>query len=109
MAGSYLIFIFLIIIVLLSRRSTEKAICAYIAKKKGDISMQELAKRFIGKDVLISLVSQGTADGILKEVCENAAVLEKNGQTTVINLDFVVRLREYPKNKNGKRKSLVSD
>ena len=108
MNSSYLIFIFLIIIIFISR-SNEKALCAYIAKKKGDTSMQELAKRFIGKDVLINMISQGTADGILKEVSENAAVLEKDGQTTVINLDYVVRLREYPKNKKGKRKAIVAE
>ena len=109
MNSSYLIFIFLIIIIFISHHNNEKALCAYLAKKKGDISMQELAKRFIGKDVLINLISQGTVDGILTEVCDNAAVIEKDGHTAVINLDFVVRLREYPKNKNGKRKSIVAD
>lgn len=69
--------------------------------------MQELAKRFIGKDVLINIVASGTADGILKEVVDNAVVLNKDGKEIVVNLDNVIRLREYPKNKNGKRKSLI--
>ena len=48
-------------------------------------------------------------DGILKEVVDNAAVLEKDGKESVVNLDYVIRIREYPTNKNGKRKSIVAD
>lgn len=70
--------------------------------------MEELARRYIGKDVLINTVTSNTVDGVLKEVTGNAAVIEKNGETSVINLDFVIRLREYP-TKNGKRKSFVFD
>ena len=71
--------------------------------------MQELAKRFIGKDVLINTVSSGTVDGILKEVVDNAVVIDRNGAESVVNLDYVIRLREYPTNKNGKRKTVIAD
>ena len=43
-----------------------------IKRKKGDKEMQELAKRFIGKDVYINTVVSGAVDGILKEVVDNA-------------------------------------
>ena len=107
--GVYFPLIILFIIIITGRKETEKYIEARIRKKKGDIEMQEVARRFIGKDVLINTVASGNYDGILKEVVENAAVLEKNGKETVINLDYVIRLREYPKNKHGKRKSLITD
>ena len=71
--------------------------------------MQELAKRFIGKDVLINTVASGTIDGILKEVVDNAVVIDRNGAESVVNLDYVIRLREYPTNKNGKRKTVITD
>ena len=71
--------------------------------------MQELAKRFIGKDILINTVASGTIDGILKEVVGNAVVVEKDGDENVVNLDYVIRLREYPKNKKGKRKTVITD
>ncbi|MBR5618646.1 MAG: hypothetical protein IKW76_02820 [Clostridia bacterium] len=71
--------------------------------------MQKLAERFVGKDVLLNTVGSGSYDGILKEVVDNAVVLEKDGKETVVNLDYVIRLREYPKNKNGKRKSVIAD
>ena len=35
--------------------------------------------------------------------------IEKDGKTEAINLDFVIRIREYPRNKKGKKKSVVFD
>ena len=71
--------------------------------------MQTIAQRYIGKDVLLNTVASGSYDGVIKEVVENAVVLEKDGKETVVNLDYVIRLREYPRKKNGKRKSIVTD
>ena len=72
--------------------------------------MKELAKRFIGKECLIYSFDGGRQfEGIIKEVDENAMLIEKNGELEAINLDFVIRIREYPKNKNGKKKSIVVD
>ena len=37
-------------------------------------------------------------------------VIERNtGEREIINLDFVTRIRQYPKKKNGKKKSVVFD
>ena len=105
----YLPIIILVLFLLINKKDTEKHIEMKLKRRKGDKEMQELAKRFIGKDVLINTISSGSADGILKEVTDNAVMLEKDGKETVINLDYVIRLREYPKNKNGKRKSVILD
>ena len=66
--GVYFPLIILFIIIITGRKETEKYIEARIRKKKGDIEMQEVARRFIGKDVLINTVASGNYDGILKEV-----------------------------------------
>ena len=72
--------------------------------------MIELAKKFIGKECLISAFdSNHQFEGVVKEVTDGALLLEKNGQLEAINLDFVIRIREYPRNKNGKKKSIVVD
>ena len=47
--------------------------------------------------------------GYIKEIEGNALMIEKNGVLEAVNLDFVVRIREYPKKKNGKKKSVVLD
>ena len=72
--------------------------------------MKELAKRFIDKECLISSFdSNHQFEGVIKEVSDSAILVEKNGTVEAINLDFVIRIREYPKNKKGKKKSVVLD
>ena len=72
--------------------------------------MIELAKRFIGKECLIYAFDSGHQfDGVIKEVSDGAILIEKNGETEAINLDFVIRIREFPRDKKGKKKSVVLD
>lgn len=78
------------------------------SRNKGErFQMVELAKKFIDKECLIyTFNSQLT--GVIKEVSNGAILLENKSTVEVINLDFIVRIREYPK-KNGKKKSVVLD
>lgn len=70
--------------------------------------MFELAQSFIDKECIIyTFNSQIT--GVIKKVNEGAILIEKNGTQEAVNFDFIVRIREYPKNKNGKKKSVVFD
>ena len=46
-------------------------------------------------------------EGIIKEVTDGALLLEKDGKIEAINLDFVIRIREYPRNKKGKKKTII--
>ena len=72
--------------------------------------MKELANRFIDKECLIySFDGSHQYEGIIKEVTDSAILVEKNGTVEAINLDFVIRIREYPRDKNGKKKSVVLD
>ena len=72
--------------------------------------MIELAKRFIGKECIVSAFdSNHQFVGFIKEVTDGAVLIEKDGQLEAINLDFVIRIREYPRNKKGKKKSVVMD
>ena len=70
--------------------------------------MVELAKRFMDKECIIyTLNSQ--MNGVIKEVTESAILVESNSVQECVNLDFVIRIREYPRNKKGKKKSVVLD
>ena len=74
--------------------------------------MKELAKQFIGKDCIVYTVTSNDSSiqGVIKEVDGGGIVLEKDsGEREIVNLDFVTRIREYPKKKNGKKKSVVLD
>ena len=70
--------------------------------------MVELCKRFIGKDCIIYTYNS-QIEATLKEVSDGAVLIERNGEEEAVNLDYIMRLREHPKNKNGKKKSIVVD
>ena len=72
-------------------------------------NMIALAKRFVEKDCIVYSFDGHQFEGVVKEVSNSAILIEKNGEAEAINLDFVIRIREYPRNKNGKKKSVVLD
>ena len=70
--------------------------------------MKELAKRFIDKECVISSFDGNHQyTGVIREVTDGAVLVEKNGNIEALNLDFVIRIREYPRKKNGKKKSVI--
>ena len=72
--------------------------------------MKELAEKFIEKEcILYSFDGSHQYEGIIKSVTDSAVLVEKDGKLEVLNLDFIIRIREFPKNKNGKKKSVVLD
>ena len=111
--STYIPMIFLLIIIFVMLRNRKAVVARKIIKKRkmeGNTNMKELAKRFIDKECVISSFdSNHQFDGVIKEVSDSAILVEKNGTVEAINLDFVIRIREYPKNKKGKKKSVVLD
>ena len=72
--------------------------------------MKELAKQFIGKECIIYTVTSNDASiqGVIREIDDGGMVIERNsGEMEIINLDFITRIREYPRKKNGKKKSII--
>ena len=101
---------FLVIFIIL--RNKKFIILKKIIKKrktKETTKMVELAKQFIDKECLVYSYDGHQLEGIIKEVGSGAILLERNGELEAINLDFVMRIREYPRNKKGKKKSVVLD
>ena len=101
-------------IILFVMYCNQKAVIArkVIEKRKTEdtTKMIELAKRFIGKEcILYAFDSNHQFEGTIKEVTDGAILIEKDEKLEAINLDFVIRIREYPKKKNGKKKSVVLD
>lgn len=108
--AAYIPIIVLWIVIFIAFSNRKKRINNIIKKRKikGNAKMKELAKRFVDKDCLIYTLDN-QLQGIIKDVTEGAILLDNAGVTEAINLDFIVRIREYPKNKNGKKKSIVLD
>ena len=61
--------------------------------------MKELAERFIGKECVVCFFDGNQRVGVITEVTGGALLLEKNGNTEALNLDFVLRIKESSKAK----------
>ena len=111
--STYIPIIVLWIIIFIMFRNRRAVIARQIIKKRkmeNNTEMKELAKRFIDKECLISSFdSNHQFEGVIKEVSDSAILVEKDGTVEAINLDFVIRIREFPKNKKGRKKSVVLD
>ena len=100
------------ILIFIVFRKNKLAILKNLIKRRqteDKTQMIELAKRFIDKECLVYSFDGHQFEGIIKEVSEGALLIERNSSLEAINLDFVTRIREYPRNKKGKKKSLVLD
>lgn len=107
-----IVVLWIIIIIMFHNRRKAVIIRKIIEKRKpgGNIEMKELATKFIDKECIIySFDGSRQCEGVIKEVTNGAILVEKDGKIEVLNLDFVMRIREYPRNKNGKKKSVVLD
>lgn len=103
---------FFLLLVLYLQRKKEKKI--YIQnlikrKRKGKNPMKELATKMLGKDCIVYTFNGEQIVGTVKEVTEGALWIANEKRSEIVNLDFVVRLREHPTNKDGKKKSVVLD
>ena len=103
--------LFLILFVWLRNRRAVVAKKAIQKRKtEGKSDMVELAKRFIGKECLIyAFDGNHQYDGVVTEVSDGAILIRKGETEEAINLDFVIRIREYPRDKKGKKKSVILD
>ena len=116
MENSLWIILILVIFLLIRRRrqATTAAWKVQTRKKynKESSAMKELAKQFIGKECIIYTAAafDGGLQGTIRDVQDSGMVIERaSGEREIINLDFVTRIREYPRKKNGKKKSIVLD
>ena len=107
---NFLIILIHIILFLFLRKQKENYTIVNLKRKKGDKEkMLELAKNFIDKECIIYTFNNSSIQGTIKEISKNALLLETGNTVEAVNLDFVVRIREYPRKKNGKKKSVVLD
>jgi len=114
MENLWIVVFFLILYLCIRRKRRTAAIIQHIRNKrkqeKEKSVMKELAKQFIGKECIIYTITSndGSLAGIIKEVCDGGMIVESlSGERQAVNLDFVTRIREYPRKKNGKKKSVL--
>ena len=70
--------------------------------------MTELIANYIGKECIIYTMNSQIAGTIEGE--NNGWISVNDGRTSdIINVDYIMRIREYPRNKKGKKKEIVFD
>lgn len=117
MNSFYLVLALLLLVIIprITRRRRLAAVRHILKQKKQNKennTMKELAKRFIGKECIVYTIASndGGIQGTIKEIDDGGMIVEKkSGELEIINLDYVTRIREYPRTKTGKKKSIVLD
>ena len=111
----WLVVILIIFWLIRKRRRTAAAVWQIQNRRKQNkenVVMKELAKQFIGEECIIYTITsiEGSIQGVIKEIDDGGMVTERNsGEREIVNLDFVTRIRQYPRKKNGKKKGVVLD
>ena len=103
----------LILMFFLREKQKTTAVAHHVRKKREEIlKMEALAKQFTGKECIIYTITSndGSVQGTIKEVSAGGMLIEDPfGQLQAVNLEYVTRIREYPRNKKGKKKSVILD
>ena len=80
-----------------------------LKRRKGENTMNELVKSYIGKEVIVWAGSSSGVTGTATKIEENwLEVEDKDGKKQILNTDYISRIQEYPRNKNGKKKAAIA-
>lgn len=114
MYSTYILLFLLLIFIFVTDRKNKNMLLKKMIKSKRmgrTNNMTELIERYIGKECLIyTCMSSSQISGIIHSCKDGWIEIENaNGQRDIINCDYITRIREYPRNKNGKKKSIVTD
>ena len=107
--------LWLLFFVISQQRKKQKtaAVVRHIKNRKKEAeAMEALAKQFTGKECIIYTINSndGSIAGIIREVSGGGMLIEDaRGQLQAVNLEYVTRIREYPRNKKGKKESVILD
>ena len=111
MNASYIAILLLLFVVLAQQNKTKKdaALRRLIARRKrGGKPMTEMLDCYIGKECIVYTMNSQVS-GVIKEIRDGWLKLDNGKDVDAVNLDYVIRVREYPRNKKGKKVSVVLD
>lgn len=112
MESYYIVFILFLIVIMYSVRQRNLSVLLHRIRKKkrGKAKMTELIEKYIGKECLIYTCSSSTQITGIIHCCKDGWIeVENNGQRDIVNCEYITRIREYPRNKKGKKKSIITD
>ena len=71
--------------------------------------MNDIISKFQGKDCLVYTMNGSQISGTVKGIRDGWIEIDNGKETQAVNSDYIVRIREYPTDKKGKKKSVVFD
>lgn len=79
-------------------------------QEKECTAMRELAEQFVGRDCIIYTLSgeDSVVKGRITQVADNGLIVDCDGNMQAVNLEYVTRIREWPKTAKGKKKTVFS-
>lgn len=112
MQGSTILPILLLLLIIyleIKRQKTNAVIASRLKKRKSEeiFEMRSLAEKFIGEECLVYTIASETScvKGKIVEITDSGILIENGGNKQAVNLEFVTRIREWPKNARGKKKT----
>ena len=113
MNPAYYVIIFMLIFFLITQENKRKtAVTRRLIKKKrlkGAKKMHELLEKYIGQECIIYTINSQITGTVSKMQDGWLSLTDNTGNEEALNLDYIIRVREVPRKKNGKKKSVVLD
>ncbi len=111
MQSIFIIYVALLIIFLSMHNENKVAVIRkHLRKKRGKQNMTELIEKYIGKECIIyTCISNSQISGTIISCKDGWIEIERNGETDIVNCEYIIRVREYPRTKKGKKKSVIVD
>lgn len=98
----------MMVLILQAKRRKKTAAVRHVKRKRMERKiMLEMLERFVGKECVVYVI-EGQLTGTVRELRDGWIILENSKGTEAVNAEYVTRIKEYPKNKKGK-KTLVID
>lgn len=76
------------------------------------MKIEQALQRFLNEECLVyvtyATMNGSILEGVITEIGDGWLRMTDKAETeSIINLDNVIRVREYPRNKNGKKKIII--
>lgn len=106
----WILLIFIFLMIWIEREEKKKITAKRIAKirKQRRLRMNEIIAKFQGKNCLVYTMNSQVS-GVITAINEGWIELDNGKDKDAVNIDYIIRIREYPKTKKGKKKAIVLD
>lgn len=103
------IFLPLFLVLLNEQQQKKRWITLQKRKKKERPTMHEFIKDYLGQECIIYLGLGSQVTGVIEQESDGWITVTSGENRQSVNLDYVTRVRLYPRDKNGKKKTFYAD